>query len=58
VAALPVYSRVPAIQRDAAVLIDDEAFGAAVSSVSVLSIPFALEQLVDELAVVAENAAR
>jgi iron complex transport system substrate-binding protein len=57
VAALPVYRRVPAIQRDAAVLIDDEAFGAAVSSVSVLSIPFALDRLVDRLAVAAEHAA-
>ena len=57
VAALPVYSRVPAIQRDAAVLIDDQAFGAAVSSVSVLSIPFALARLADRLTVAAENAA-
>ena len=56
VLALPVYSRVPAIQDDAAVLIDDQAFGAAVSSVSVLSIPFALEQLVDQLATAAGNA--
>jgi iron complex transport system substrate-binding protein len=56
VAALPVYSRVPAIERDAAVLIDDQGFGAAVSSVSVLSIPYALDQLVDQLAVAAENA--
>ncbi len=56
VLALPVYSRVPAIQDDAAVLIDDQGFGAAVSSVSVLSIPFALDQLVDQLAQAAENA--
>jgi hypothetical protein len=51
-----VYSRVPAIQDDAAVLIDDQGFGAAVSSVSVLSIPFALDQLVDQLAQATENA--
>jgi iron complex transport system substrate-binding protein len=57
VAALPVYSRVPAIQDDAAVLIDDQGFGAAVSSISVLSLPYALDQLVDQLAVAAANAA-
>ena len=56
VAALPIYSRVPAIADDAAVLIDDEGFGAAVSSVSVLSLPYALDQLVDQLAVAAGNA--
>jgi iron complex transport system substrate-binding protein len=58
VAALPIYSRVPAIQDDAAVLIDDEAFGAAVSSISVLSLPYALDQLEDRLATAARNAAR
>lgn len=58
VAALPVFSRVPAIQDDAAVLIDDEAFGAAVSSISVLSLPYALDQLEDRLATAARNAAR
>jgi iron complex transport system substrate-binding protein len=57
VAALPVYSRVPAIQDDAAVLIDDQAFAAAVSSVSVLATPFVLDQHVDRHAVTAENAA-
>ncbi|WP_448624894.1 iron-siderophore ABC transporter substrate-binding protein [Geodermatophilus sp. URMC 64] len=57
VAALPVYAQVPAIQRDSAVLIDDQSFAAAVSSVSVLSIPYALDQLVDELAAAAQNAA-
>ncbi|TFV78275.1 iron-siderophore ABC transporter substrate-binding protein [Blastococcus sp. CT_GayMR19] len=56
VAALPVYAGVPALERDAAVLIDDEGFGAAVSSVSVLSIPYVLEQLVDALAVAAQKA--
>jgi iron complex transport system substrate-binding protein len=56
VAALPAYAQVPAIQRKAAVLIDDEGFAAAVSSVSVLSVPFALDQLVDRLAAAAANA--
>lgn len=56
VAALPIYSRVPAIENDAAVLIDDQAFGAAVSSISVLSLPYALEQLVEQLSVAAQNA--
>ena len=56
VAALPIYGQVPAIQNDAAVLIDDQGFGAAVSSVSVLSLPYALDQLVDRLAVAAESA--
>ena len=37
-AALPTYSQVPAIQNDAAVLIDDQSFAAAVSSASVLAI--------------------
>jgi iron complex transport system substrate-binding protein len=55
VAALPIYGQVPAIQNDAAVLIDDQSFGAAVSSVSVLSLPYALDQLVDQLSVAAEN---
>jgi iron complex transport system substrate-binding protein len=57
VAALPAYGQVPAIQRYSAVLIDDEGFGAAVSSISVLSIPYALERLVDQLATAAANAA-
>jgi iron complex transport system substrate-binding protein len=57
VAALPAYSQVPAIQRDSAVLIDDEGFGAAVSSISVLSLPYALDRLVDQLATAANNAA-
>jgi iron complex transport system substrate-binding protein len=57
VAALPVYGQVPAIQRDAAVLIDDQSFGAAVSSVSVLSVPYALGQLVDQLSAAAQKAA-
>jgi len=57
VTALPIYTQVPAIQNDAAVLIDDQGFGAAVSSISVLSLPYALDQLVDQLATAAENAA-
>lgn len=57
VKALPVYGQVPAIQRDAAVLIDDQGFGAAVSSVSVLSLPYALDQLVDQLSAAATKAA-
>jgi iron complex transport system substrate-binding protein len=56
VAALPIYSQVPAIQRDSAVLIDDEAFAAAVSSVSVLSTRFVLDQLVEQLATAAARA--
>jgi iron complex transport system substrate-binding protein len=56
VAELPAYGQVPAIQRDAAVLIDDEGFGAAVSSISVLSLPYALDRLVDQLATAARNA--
>jgi iron complex transport system substrate-binding protein len=55
VATSPVYSRLPAVQRDAAVLIDDEAFAAAVSSVSVLSIPWSLEQLVGRLSTAAQR---
>lgn len=58
VAALPVYGQVPAIASGAAVLIDDQEFGAAASSVSVLSLPFVLDQLVDELAAAAAKAAR
>ena len=57
VTALPIYGQVPAIQDAAAVLIDDQGFGAAVSSISVLSLPDALDQLVEQLAVAAENAA-
>ena len=56
VAALPAYGQVPAIQRDSAVLIDDEGFGAAVSSLSVLSLPYALDRLVEQLATAAANA--
>jgi iron complex transport system substrate-binding protein len=56
IAAQPVYAQVPAIQRGSAVLIDDQSFAAAVSSVSVLSIPYALDQLVDRLATAAQNA--
>jgi iron complex transport system substrate-binding protein len=58
VAALPVYGQVPAIAGGAAVLIDDQEFGAAASSVSVLSLPFVLDRLVDELAAAAAKAAR
>lgn len=52
----PIYSRLPALQSDAAVLIDDQGFGAAVSSVSVLSIPWALDRLVTRLATASDNA--
>jgi iron complex transport system substrate-binding protein len=52
-----LYSNVPAIERDAAVVIDDQSFAAAASSVSVLSIPYVLDQLVDSLADAAANAA-
>jgi iron complex transport system substrate-binding protein len=53
----PVYSRVPAVGRGSAVVIDDDTFAAAVSSVSVLSIPYALDQLVDRLSTAAKAAA-
>jgi iron complex transport system substrate-binding protein len=56
VTALPVYAQVPAVRRGSAVLIDDTSFAAAVSSVSVLSIPWALDQLVDRLTGAVENA--
>ncbi|MFP5370137.1 MAG: iron-siderophore ABC transporter substrate-binding protein [Actinomycetes bacterium] len=56
VAALPAYGQVPAIRADSAVLIDDEEFGAAVSSISVLSLPYALDRLVEQLATAAANA--
>ena len=56
VQAQPVYARVPALQRGSAVIVDDEEFAAAMSSVSVLSIPFALDELVDQLAAAAGNA--
>lgn len=52
----PVYSQIPAVQDDAAVIIDDQGFAAAVSSVSVLSIPFALDALVEDLSTAAANA--
>ena len=52
-----LYSSVPAIGRDAAVVLDDQEVAAAASSVSVLSIPFVLDELVDGLADAAANAA-
>jgi iron complex transport system substrate-binding protein len=52
----PLYSSVPAIARNAAVVIDDQAFAAAASSVSVLAIPYSLDQLVDGLAAAAARA--
>jgi len=52
----PIYAQIPAVQRKSAVILDDEEFGAAVSSVSVLSIPFALGTLVDRLASAAGHA--
>ena len=51
-----LYSSVPAIARDAAVVVDDQGFAAAASSVSVLAIPYSLEQLVDGLSAAAANA--
>ena len=57
VKAQPVYAQVPAVQRGSAVIVDDEEFAAAMSSVSVLSIPFALGRLVDQLAAAADDAA-
>jgi iron complex transport system substrate-binding protein len=51
-----LYSSVPAIEREAAVVLDDQTVAAAASSVSVLAIPYVLEQLVDRLADAAANA--
>src|SRR5215210_313375 len=51
------YAGVPAIERDAAVVLDDQTVAAAASSVSVLAIPYVLDQLVDGLAGAAANAA-
>jgi iron complex transport system substrate-binding protein len=51
-----LYSSVPAIERDAAVVLDDQTVAAAASSVSVLAIPYVLDQLVDGLAGAATNA--
>jgi iron complex transport system substrate-binding protein len=51
-----LYASVPAIGRDAAVVLDDQEVAAAASSVSVLSIPFVLDPLVDGLADAAANA--
>ncbi len=51
-----LYSSVPAIRRDAAVVLDDQEVAAAASSVSVLSIPFVLDRLVDGLADAAARA--
>ena len=52
-----LYASVPAIERDAAVVLDDQTVAAAASSVSVLAIPYVLDQLVDGLAGAAANAA-
>ncbi len=51
-----LYSSVPAIERDAAIVLDDQTVAAAASSVSVLAIPYVLDQLVDGLAEAAANA--
>ena len=51
-----LYSSVPAIANDAAVVFDDQEIAAAASSVSVLSIPFVLDELVDDLSAAAANA--
>jgi iron complex transport system substrate-binding protein len=52
-----LYSSVPAIERNAAVVMDDQTVAAAASSVSVLAIPYVLDQLVSGLADAAANAA-
>jgi iron complex transport system substrate-binding protein len=52
-----LYRSVPAIEDDAAVVLDDQEVAAAASSVSVLSIPFVLDELIDDLADAAANAA-
>ena len=52
-----LYRSVPAIEGDASVVLDDQEVAAAASSVSVLSIPFVLDELVDDLAGAAANAA-
>jgi iron complex transport system substrate-binding protein len=57
VAALPVYAQVPAVQRGSAVIVDDQEVAAAMSAVSVLAIPYALDQLTGRLATAAGNAA-
>jgi iron complex transport system substrate-binding protein len=51
-----LYSSVPAIERDAAVVLDDQTVAAAASSVSVLAIPYVLDQLVGGLAEAAATA--
>jgi iron complex transport system substrate-binding protein len=51
-----LYASVPAIERDAAVVLDDQTVAAAASSVSVLAIPYVLDQLVDGLAAAANAA--
>jgi iron complex transport system substrate-binding protein len=56
VKALPVYAQVPAIQRNSAVIVDDEEVAAGMSAVSVLSIPWVLDKLVDQLATASGNA--
>ena len=52
-----LYSSVPAIERDSAVVMDDQTVAAAASSVSVLAIPYVLDELVGGLADAAANAA-
>lgn len=54
--ALPAYARIPAIQRNAAVILDDQDLAAAFSMVSVLTIPWFMDQLVGPLSTAAENA--
>jgi iron complex transport system substrate-binding protein len=52
-----LYSSVPAIEDDAAVVLDDQTVAAAASSVSVLAIPYVLDELEGRLAEAAGNAA-
>jgi len=55
VVALPAYARIPAIQRDATVIMNDQDIAAAFSMVSVLTIPWTVDQLVTRLSAAARN---
>ena len=57
VTSLPIYTQVPALQRGSAVVVDDAAFVFGASAVSVLSVPWVLDQLVDQLSAAVEKAA-
>jgi iron complex transport system substrate-binding protein len=49
VTSLPIYTQVPALQRGSAVVVDDAALVFGASAVSVLSVPWVLDRLVDQL---------